>query len=99
MPVLRVLYLSGASKGTVSGFSSSEDCKLKLTGACSVAGDIRVGDVEIDASAASNVELIGSAKNAVIEGSATSHVELGGLSVHDVDIKLTAASTGTVNMD
>lgn len=43
--------------------------------------------------------MIGSAKNAVIEGSATSHVELVGLLAHDVDIKIIAASTGIVDMD
>jgi len=99
MPVLNELKLSGASKGTVSGFNSLEDFKLKLSGASSVTGDITAGNAEIDCSGASRVELTGSAKDAVIEASGASRMELAGFSVHDAAIKLSGASRSTVKLD
>ena len=99
MPVLNGLKLSGASKGTVSGFSSSEDFKLNLSGASRVTGEITAGDAELDCSGASRVELTGSAKDAVIEASGASRMELGGFSVHDAAIKLSGASRSTVKLD
>jgi len=99
MPVLNELKLSGASKGTVSGFNSLEDFKLKLSGASSVTGDITAGNAEIDCSGASKVELTGSAENAVIEASGASRTELAGFSVHDAAIKLSGASRSTVKLD
>ena len=99
MPALNELKLSGASKGTVSGFNSLEDFKLKLSGASSVNGDITAGNAEIDCSGASRVELTGSAKDAVIEASGASRMELAGFSVHDAAIKLSGASRSTVKLD
>jgi len=99
MPVLNGLKLSGASKGTVSGFNSSEDFKLNLSGASRVTGDITANNAEIGCSGASRVELTGSAKNAVIEASGASRMELGGFSVHDAAIKLSGASRSTVKLD
>jgi len=99
MPALNELKLSGASKGTVSGFNSLEDFKLNLSGASSVTGDITAGNAEIDCSGASRVELTGSAENAVIEASGASRMELAGFSVHDAAIKLSGASRSTVKLD
>ena len=99
MPVLNELKLSGASKGTVSGFNSLEDFKLNLSGASSVTGDITASNAEIDCSGASRVELTGSAENAVIEASGASRMELAGFSVHDAAIKLSGASRSTVKLD
>ena len=99
MPVLKGLQLSGATKGTISGFNSSEGFKLNLSGASSVTGEITAGDAEFNFSGASSVELAGAAKNAVIEASGASHMELGGFSVHDAAIKLSGASRSTVKLD
>ena len=99
MPALNELKLSGASKGTVSGFNSLEDFKLNLSGASSVTGDITASNAEIDCSGASRVELTGSAKDAVIEASGASRMELAGFSVHDAAIKLSGASRSTVKLD
>lgn len=99
MPVLKGLQLSGATKGTISGFNSSEGFKLNLSGASSVTGEITAGDAEFNFSGASSVELAGAAKNAVIEASGASRMELGGFSVHDAAIKLSGASRSTVKLD
>jgi len=91
MPVLKGLQLSGATKGTISGFNSSEGFKLNLSGASSVTGEITAGDAEIDCSGASRVKLTGSAKDAVIEASGASSVELAG-AAKNIVIKASGAS-------
>lgn len=54
MPELYELEFSGATHGTIVGFSSSHEFVLVLSGASSLhMGDISVGDVEIDISGAS----------------------------------------------
>ena len=55
MPQLSDLDVSGASRGTVSGFSSTEDLAITVSGASRVTGDITAGDVVIDVSGASRV--------------------------------------------
>lgn len=99
MPVLKGLKLSGASKGTVSRFSSSEDFELNLSGASRLTGNITAGDAELNLSGASSVELIGSAKDVIISASGASHVDLGGLAVKKVAVKLSGASHSTVNTE
>lgn len=99
MPLFRGLHLSGATRGTVNGFSSSEDFELKLSGASSVTGEITAGDTELSLSGASSAELTGSANDLVIKASGASRVELGGFAVHNVAIKLSGASHSTVKLD
>ena len=56
MPELYELELSGATRGTVEGFSSSHKFVLGLSGASSLTMvDISAGDIEIDLSGASSV--------------------------------------------
>jgi len=50
MPQLNGLTVSGASRGTVSGFSSGEALDMTVSGASRVTGDIAAGDVEFDVS-------------------------------------------------
>ena len=54
MPELYELELSGATHGTIVGFGSSHEFSLVLSGASSLyAGDVSVGDIEVDISGAS----------------------------------------------
>ena len=99
MPDLYELSLSGATHGTVQGFSSSHDFILDLSGASTVTGDVTAGDAEFNLSGASTVELQGSASDIVIEASGASSVELAGFPVNNADVKLSGASRGTVNLD
>ena len=56
MPVLYGLRLSGASKGTVSGFKSSDNLSIEVSGASSLEmTDIEVGDAQFEISGASKV--------------------------------------------
>lgn len=99
MPILNGLRLSGASKGKVSGFSSSEEFKLDLSGASRVSGDIVTGNAEFNLSGASRAELTGSANDAIIEGAGASRVELDSFSLHDAAVKLGGASRCTVKVE
>ena len=55
MPVLNELELSGASKGTASGFRSSQDLKLHFSGASELDIDMETGDFFAELSGASKI--------------------------------------------
>jgi len=78
MPVLTDLEMSGASKGTASGFRSSQDCNLHLSGASELDVDMETGDFFAGLSGASKItgRLISS--NTKIELSGASRVSLAG---------------------
>ena len=99
MPDLRALNLSGATKGTITGFSSSSDLDLELSGASNLEGDIQAGDAVIRLSGASKAVLEGSAKDIDINVSGASRVDLSRFPVNDVQIQLSGASNSTVNLN
>lgn len=119
MPQLRGLELSGATRGTVSGFSSTENVDIEVSGASSldmvdistgdidfnvsgasrVTGDITARDADFEVSGASTVQLEGSAGDTVIEASGASRAELAGFTVNNADVRLSGASSGTVNLE
>jgi len=92
MPELRGLELSGASKGTISGFSSTENAEIEVSGASSVnLENISAGDVKFNISGASKVagDLTSSDVDFDISGAST--VELEG-SAKDIDVNASGAS-------
>ncbi len=99
MPELGGLEVSGASRGTVSGFSSTEDLAIKVSGASRVTGDITVGDVDFDISGASSVELDGSANDITADVSGASSLKLDDFTVSNANVDLSGASSGTINLD
>jgi hypothetical protein len=98
MPYLRSLAISGASRGTVSGFSSANDVDIEVSGASKVTGDITAGDVDFNVSGASTVQLEGSANDIVANVSGASRFNLGGFTVNNANVTFSGASTGTVNL-
>lgn len=79
MPDLYGLYLSGASKGTITGFKSSHDLNLEVSGASSLdIGDVEAGNVEFQISGASKITGIIKAIDARLKVSGASKVELEG---------------------
>jgi len=98
MPELRGLDFSGATRGTVSGFSSTENLDIGLSGASKVTGDITASDADFDISGASTLQLEGSAKDIVVDADGASHVKLAGFPVNNANVRLSGASTGTVNL-
>ncbi len=79
MPALHELRLSGASKGIISGFKSSDNFSLEVSGASSLEmRDIEVGDAEFKISGASKVTGGIKANSIQFEVSGASKVELEG---------------------
>jgi hypothetical protein len=99
MPQLRGLTVSGASRGTVSDFSSSEALDITVSGASRVTGDITAGDIVFDVSGASTVQLEGSADNMVAVVSGASTCNLADFPVYDANVNVSGASTGTINLN
>ena len=92
MPALYGLHLSGASKGTVTGFKSAQDFNLEVSGASSLGiADIEVGDMEFEVSGASKVTGSMKANDAKFEISGASGVELEG-SANNIVLKASGAS-------
>jgi len=99
LPRLGGLTVSGASRGTVSDLSSTEDLDITVSGASRVTGDITAGDIEFDISGASTMQLEGSANEMVASVSGASTCNLGDFTVNDADVNVSGASTGTINLD
>jgi len=100
MPELDSLILSGATRGTAEGFSSSNVFTLGLSGASSLQmSDINMGDAEIEVSGASTLNASGTANDIVALVSGASDVDLSDFPVNDVDVNLSGASRATVNLD
>jgi hypothetical protein len=86
MPDLYEIKLSGGSGASISGFNSSHDLSVGLSGGSNVAGDITAGDVYLSLSGGSHVNLSGSANELVATGSGGSHISLSG-SAENIVIK------------
>jgi hypothetical protein len=99
MPQLHGLTASGASRGTVSGFSSNEDLDITVSGASIVTGDITAGNVEFGISGASTIQLEGSANDIDANVSGASHFNLDAFTVNNADVNFSGASSGTVNLN
>lgn len=98
MPKLSGLGVSGASRGSVSGFNSTEDLDATVSGASRVTGDIAAGDIGFDVSGASTVQLLGSADNMIAVVSGASTFNLGDFAVNDANVNVSGASSGTINL-
>jgi hypothetical protein len=99
MPQLHGLTASGASRGTVSDFNSTEDMNITVSGASRVTGDITAGNVEFGISGASTVQMEGSANDMDAIVSGASHLNLDAFIVNNADVNLSGASSGTVNLN
>lgn len=99
MPELRGLTVSGASRGDVYDFSSTEDVSIRVSGASRVNGDITAGNIEFDISGASTVQLEGSANDMVAGVSGASRCNLGSFIVNNADVNFSGASSGTINLN
>ncbi|MGB5933808.1 MAG: head GIN domain-containing protein [Anaerolineae bacterium] len=97
MPELTGLSLSGASRGTITGFESAKSLSLDLSGASSLRGDIEAGNASFDLSGASDLTLTGSAQDVTIDARGGSSVDLGSFPVNDANVKASGASNVTVN--
>ncbi|MBL7166986.1 MAG: DUF2807 domain-containing protein [Dehalococcoidales bacterium] len=99
MPVLKGLAISGATRVTVSGFKSSEDFRMELSGASRITGDLGVGNARLVLSGASRADLSGSSGNLTADISGASRIEMGGFEVQDASLVMSGASRMTANVN
>ncbi|MFC1908249.1 head GIN domain-containing protein [Chloroflexota bacterium] len=103
MPDLYELELSGGSHASVSGFDSSHDLSVRLSGGSHLSeplipGDISAVNADFNLSGGSHVNLSGSADGLKVKCSGGSHIYLEGFSVNNADINLSGGSHATVNV-
>ncbi|MFC1992185.1 head GIN domain-containing protein [Chloroflexota bacterium] len=103
MPDLYKLELSGGSHASVSGFDSSHDLSVRLSGGSHLSepmipGDIAAGNIDFNLSGGSHVTLSGSAENLDVQCSGGSHIILKDFSVNNANINLSDGSHATVNV-
>ena len=97
MPELTGLDLSGASQATITGFKSSLDLSVDLSGASSLLGDIKAAKTSFDLSGGSDANLSGSGQEARIDVAGGSQIDLSNFPVAEVTVKVAGGSTATVN--
>jgi hypothetical protein len=104
MTHLLQLDLSGGSEANITGFHSSDDLSVRLSGGSHINGfitpsDITVANANFDLSGGSYVRLTGSADGGIsIVCSGGSHINLESFSVNNADVKLSGGSHATVNV-
>jgi len=92
IPQLRGLEFSGATRGTVSGFSSTENLDVQVSGASSLdLVDISAGDVKFEVSGASKVTGDIAATDADFDISGATTVQLEGSAI-DIVVDASGAS-------
>jgi len=97
MPELYELDFSGATRGTVKGFSSSNDLILDISGASRVnMSDIIAGDIDFEISGASEVKGDLTAGDADFDVSGASTVQLQGSAK---DMRIEASGGSRVELD
>ena len=120
LPSLYEVTFSGASKGKVQNFKSSNDfaialsgashleasdisasnVSLELTGASSLTGAIKAsGTSAFEVSGASKFELTGQSNEIKLEVSGASRAELSQFPTQNADVKISGASSGTINLN
>ena len=98
IPSLSRLDASGACGVTVTGFASSEDMDVELSGSSSLEGDIEAGETRLDISGASDVNLSGSAQELILDASGSSDIDLADFAVINADVEASGASDVAVNV-
>jgi hypothetical protein len=100
MPTLSRLDLSGATKGTVDGFNSTELFAAKLSGASLLEmTNFELGDVDFELSGASQLVASGTGSDLVSDVSGASNLDLENFHVNDANVVLSGASHVTINLD
>jgi len=97
MPELAGIDLSGASDAQISGFKSTNNLTVDLSGSSSLKGDIEASDANFDVSGSSDANLTGSGGNLTLDASGSSDVDLSEFPVADAEIDASGASAVTVN--
>ena len=92
MPELTGLNLSGASRTTLTGFSSGKPLQAEVSGASTLRGDMVCGDARFDVSGASQVVPKGSAQNLNAETSGASTADFSDFTSKNTVVSASGAS-------
>ena len=99
MARLEEVRAAGASTVTVPGKLPGASLRLLVSGSSRVAAaDLAVDRAEATVSGSSHLELTGTANALNAQGSGASNLELADLHLQDLDIQLSGASHGSVNV-
>ncbi len=98
MPNLNFIELSGGSQAYITGFSSTHDFEVELSGGSQLSGDISAGDAEFELSGGSQVELEGSGEDLAIDASGGSRLDLEDFPIDDASIDMSGGSRATINI-
>lgn len=98
MARLEEIRASGASTVTVASKLPDSGLRLLVSGSSRVAADLAVDRAEATVSGSSRLELTGTANTLTAQGSGASNPELADLRLRDLDIQLSGASRGSVNV-
>jgi hypothetical protein len=97
MPELTGLELSGGTRGTLTGFSSSRALSVDMSGGSNLRGDVEAGDARFELSGGSNATLAGSAGDLTLNASGGSVADLSGFAVVNASVEASGGSQVTVN--
>jgi hypothetical protein len=96
---LQEIRAAGASTVTVDGQLPGSELRLLVSGSSRVAADLALDRVDATVSGSSRVQLTGTANALSVQGSGASRLELAGLHLQTLDIMLSGASRGDVQVD
>ena len=98
MSRLEEIRSAGASTVTVASKLPGASLRLLVSGSSRVAADLALDRAEATVSGSSRLELTGTANALSAQGSGASNLELADLHLRDLDIQLSGASRGSVNV-
>jgi hypothetical protein len=99
MPSLENFALSGASRGTADGFSSSNQFTAQISGASTLdLNNFNAGDINFEVTGASHLTGQGTASNLTSAVSGASTLDLTDLTVNNANIDLSGASHAIINL-
>jgi len=98
IPELYKIELSGGSQASITGFSSSHDFEVEMSGGSRISGDITAGDADFELSGGSQVNLEGEADDLVVDASGGSQLDLEDFPVDGAYIKLSGGGKAIVNV-
>ena len=99
MPSLENFALSGASRGTADGFSSSNQFTAQISGASTLdLNNFNAGEINFEVTGASHLTGQGTASNLTSAVSGASTLDLTDLTVDNANIDLSGASHAIINL-
>jgi hypothetical protein len=98
MPALYKIEMSGGSQAYITGFSSTHDFEVELSGGSRLSGDISAADAEFELSGGSQVDLEGAGEDLAIYASGGSRLDLEDFPIDDASIDMSGGSRATINI-